>query len=188
MHSLWAAPAEEGRGPFIPAYVGAAWSPLSQQPQAPRGAVSPVCWDALPETLSQDHFPVGEPAHFLSDNYESRPPFSFFPSFPSSRPPPPSILPTSCWQSALWVVSGHTSDLELSPCSSGADGDQPGARRPRPSLGQCRPMVTAGLLGPGCSTGRGAVGLAFHPVLRSCPSLVSASPAARKILLSPRCS
>ena len=93
MHSLWAAPAEEGRGPFIPAYVGAAWSPLSQQPQAPRGAVSPVCWDALPETLSQDHFPVGEPAHFLSDNYESRPPFSFFPSFPSTRPPPPVSYP-----------------------------------------------------------------------------------------------
>ena len=33
-----------------------------------------------------------------------------FPSYPTS----PSILPTSCCQSALWVVRCHISDLELS--------------------------------------------------------------------------
>ena len=34
-------------------------------------------------------------------------------------------------------------------CGSGADRDKPRARRPRPCLGQRRPVVTASFLGPG---------------------------------------
>ena len=49
--------------------------------------------------------------------------------------------------------------LNSARCGSGADGDQPRARRHRPCLGQRRPGVTAAFLGPG-------------PRLSPCPSFL----------------
>ena len=183
MHGLRAAPAEEGRGPFIPAYVGAAWSPLSQKPQAPGGAVSPVRWDALPETLSQDRFPVGEPAHFLSDNYGSRTPFSFFPSFPSSpRPTPPVSCPlpvgrVPCGLSVVTLVTLNSPLVVL------------GQTEISPGLGGLAPVLgRAGQWSLQASWGQVVPRAAGPWASPFTLSFVPASPAARKVLLSPRCS
>ena len=166
MHGLRAAPAEEGRGPFIPAYVGAAWSPLSQKPQAPGGAVSPVRWDALPETLSQDRFPVGEPAHFLSDNYGSRTPFSFFPSFPSSpRPAPPVSCPlpvgrVPCGLSVVTLVTLNSPLVVL-----GQTEISPGLGGLAPVLGRAGQWSLQASWGQVVPRGRG-------PRLSPCPSFL----------------
>ena len=91
VHGLQAAPTGKGRGPFIPSYVGAAWSSHHSSPRPPEGpwwelslgGQSLQCsGTATPEAHVRTISPVAEPTHFSFNNYESKSPFSFFPSFP----------------------------------------------------------------------------------------------------------
>ena len=112
---LQAAPTGEGRGPFTPSYVGAAWSSHHSSPRPPEGpwwelslgGQSRQCAGTpSPEAHVRTISPVAEPTH--SHLIITNPSFLFLSFLPfSSFPQPPSILPTSCCQSALWVVRGQ---------------------------------------------------------------------------------
>ena len=94
---LQAASTGKGRGPFIPSYVGAAWSSHHSSPRPPEGpwwelslgGQSLQCsGTTTPEAHVRTISPVAEPTHFSFNNYESKSPFSFFPSFPLLLPIP----------------------------------------------------------------------------------------------------